>query len=322
MGVLARFLQQQFAASCPAGWECSREVPLLTADLEKTLGYAPRADILLQRADASVRLWIEFEVSRADPVANHAKFATAHLFRPQERTDSFIAMVSSHVNRGRRNLASNTIAVMRLIGMSAFQTTLLPKLPPETVKRLNHSTLSEITLDRRSIEAEVGRVMQVASCHAIIGSHRIHFASDLSDVIINLRTWNSEIETADGQALWGRRTVKYFVFDPETRLFAPSKFCAYLAIPDRAASESRVRPATARTGMRVPLYVALDESEPRFDGSIAHRFLRRDLAMQLQKPTDVPAVLAAFQEWSDARSEAIRVHPARPFFLCPPKWFQ
>jgi hypothetical protein len=28
-------------------------------------------------------LWIEFEVSRADPVANHAKFATAHLFQPQ-----------------------------------------------------------------------------------------------------------------------------------------------------------------------------------------------------------------------------------------------
>jgi hypothetical protein len=30
----------------------------------------------------SRRLWIEFEISRADPVANHAKFATAQLFQP------------------------------------------------------------------------------------------------------------------------------------------------------------------------------------------------------------------------------------------------
>ena len=33
------------------------------------------ADVLLERVDGSRRLWVEFEVSRADPVANHAKFA-------------------------------------------------------------------------------------------------------------------------------------------------------------------------------------------------------------------------------------------------------
>ena len=72
--------------------------------LEALLGYRPRVDVLLEREDGSRRLWIEFEVSRADPVANHAKFATAHLFQPQAEADSFLAMVSPHVARGRRSL--------------------------------------------------------------------------------------------------------------------------------------------------------------------------------------------------------------------------
>jgi len=68
-------------------------------------GYTSRADILLTKDDGSRRLWIEFEISRADPMANHAKFATAHLFSRQLQTDCFISMVISHVVRGRRNLA-------------------------------------------------------------------------------------------------------------------------------------------------------------------------------------------------------------------------
>jgi hypothetical protein len=52
------------------------------------------------------RIWVEFEVSRADPVANRAKFATAHLFQSQPAADTFLAMVRPHVDRGRRNLAA------------------------------------------------------------------------------------------------------------------------------------------------------------------------------------------------------------------------
>ena len=47
------------------------------------------------------RLWIEFEISRADPAANHAKFATAHLFRPWGPSDAFVSMISAHVARAR-----------------------------------------------------------------------------------------------------------------------------------------------------------------------------------------------------------------------------
>jgi hypothetical protein len=75
----------------------------LSSRISRLLGYSPRVDVLLESVNHSRRLWIEFEVSRADPVANHAKFAIAHLFEPQPKTDVFVSMLSSHVTRGRQN---------------------------------------------------------------------------------------------------------------------------------------------------------------------------------------------------------------------------
>src|SRR5687767_14813347 len=103
-GLLARYLQEQFRSRCPEGWRCTAERPLLDARDRALLGYDPRADVLLERADGTRRLWIEFEISRADPAANHAKFATAHLFRPWGASDAFVSMISAHVARGRRTL--------------------------------------------------------------------------------------------------------------------------------------------------------------------------------------------------------------------------
>ena len=68
MGNLTLFLQREFMRWCPPDWACRYETPVLPHDLERILGYAPRADVLLERRDGSRRLWIEFEVSRADPV--------------------------------------------------------------------------------------------------------------------------------------------------------------------------------------------------------------------------------------------------------------
>jgi hypothetical protein len=121
MGAITEYLQDSFAEFCPPGWTCRREVQVLDSALAELFGYAPKADVVLDRDDGRRRLWIEFEVSRADPVANHAKFATAHLFQPQRPADTFVSMVSWHVVRGRRNQAANTISLMRHIGMSAFQ---------------------------------------------------------------------------------------------------------------------------------------------------------------------------------------------------------
>lgn len=90
MGTLTSYLQQEFIRRSYPGWVCRHERRILPRHLEDFLGYAPRVDVLLERQDGTRRLWIEFEISRADPVANHTKFATAHLFEPQRDTDTFI----------------------------------------------------------------------------------------------------------------------------------------------------------------------------------------------------------------------------------------
>lgn len=162
MGVLTSYLQQEFIQQSPPGWVCHRERGLLNKRLEDFLGYASRVDVLLERQDVSRRLWIEFEISRADPVANHAKFATAHLFEPQLKTDSFISMVSPHVTRGRRNLAANTILLMRRIGMSAFQTVLFPQMSKEEIQRLNHLDLTSIKNTGLAVKSEIERAISVS----------------------------------------------------------------------------------------------------------------------------------------------------------------
>ena len=124
MPSLAKHLQKAFSDICPQGWTCQDEVTILSNELNRLLGYQSRADVLLSSVDNTQRVWIEFEISRADPVANHAKFATAHLFKPWSPSDTFISMVSPHVSRGRRNLAANTITLMRHLGIQAFQTPL------------------------------------------------------------------------------------------------------------------------------------------------------------------------------------------------------
>lgn len=144
MGNLTVHLQDRFIDCCPPGWVAHREVRLLPPEFEQWVGYQARADILLEQPEQRRRLWIEFEVSRADPVANHAKFATTHLFFPQRMGDVFVSMVSAHVVRGRVNLAANTIVLMRQVGMSAFQTTLLPTYSGEAIKQLNHLDLAQL----------------------------------------------------------------------------------------------------------------------------------------------------------------------------------
>jgi hypothetical protein len=97
MGYLTAFLQAEFARQLPQGWSCRSEVQVLPKELVNVLGYSSRVDVLLEREQDSKKLWIEFEVSRADPVANHAKFATSHLFKPQHPNDAFIGSSGSMV---------------------------------------------------------------------------------------------------------------------------------------------------------------------------------------------------------------------------------
>ena len=318
MGQLAKFLQQQFVLNSPAGWTCRTEVQVLDPQFESLLGYAPQADVLLASNDGRFRFWIEFEISRADPVANHAKFATAHLFQPQKQTDTFISMMSSHVIRGRRNLCANTILLMRHIGMKAFQTVLLPQCSPAEVKRLNTAGHNLSTCQSININAEIDRVLSVGRPCLEATNHEIHFVGELLDVVCNIAIWNRELDSLDGLKLWGRRRVTYFAFDPWSGQFAPAKFCAFLdaKLSNPADLKGRVAPMT------MPLYVSLDESEPRFDGHRAQRHLTDKLAM-IPVPIGGDARLSAlFHEWHSKYKNAINLDPRGPVILHPPNWYK
>jgi hypothetical protein len=322
MGTLTGYLQRAFAEHCPPGWTAHAEVPLLSSDLAALLGYAPHADVVLERAGGSRRLWIEFEVSRADPVANHAKFATAHLFQPQLAGETFLSMVSPHVARGRRNLAANTVSLMRRVGMSAFQTVLFPHLPAGEIKRLNHLDPSSAGVSFPTVAPEIERAFAVADPVATVSGHRVHLVGDILDVLLNVRRWNEEVATPEGRALWGKRTVTYFVFDPHSRQFAPAKFCAYLPLPTEwpiITSTSRV--AFARATMTMPLYASLDGTDTRFDGHRAQRHLTSGIGMGAVPAGQGMATTPGFASWLEQHDELVTLHPAGPVVLTVPDWF-
>jgi hypothetical protein len=327
MSTLAKSLQHQFSEHCPAGWRCHREGPVLSPELERHMGYAPRADVLLERTAGNRRLWIEFEVSRADPVANHAEFATSHLFQPQLDGDVFVAMVSAHVSRGRRILVAHTILLMRHLGMSAFETVLLPHLTGEAIKHLNHLEIGSLASQQLSVVEEIERALAVSEPIGQAAGHRIFYAGDWLDVWTNVFRWNNSLLVDEMRLIWGQRTIKYFIFDPGTELFAPSKICAFLQVPASGLKANRVGEEAGRwsagsslaMGMTVPFYVQLDERETRFYGAIARHHLITRLAMRLCTPGDGPEVAQCFSEWISRWDSCVRVHPQRPVFLLPPE---
>ena len=317
MGMLATYLQDNFVKLCPQDWTCEQEVPVLEPRLAKLFGYAPKADVVLQRRDGSRKLWIEFEVSRADPVANHAKFATAHLFQPQLTSETFISMVSSHVAKGRRNLAANTIFLMRHIGMRAFQTTLLPGLPPEEIYRINHlqrDSIGAMDLDTRQ---EIDRAMTVSEPLTTTGQYRVFFVGDLLEVMCNLQYWNRAVLTEEGRKLWRRRPARYLVFDPMSKLFAPSKFCAFRPIACETAEAAQV----LVPNMTIEFYASLGEEEQRFDGNRAWRHLCDHLGMSVCAIGEDPVMMVHFQNWLARVGDAINVDVKTTVALSPPNWF-
>src|SRR5688572_15239916 len=104
MGHLARLLATQFAATPIPGWRCHPEERLLDPDLARRYGYTPQVDVMLHSTDGR-RVAVELEISRADPVANQVKFLLAHRAPVGQPPYALVSMFSSHIKRGRRNIA-------------------------------------------------------------------------------------------------------------------------------------------------------------------------------------------------------------------------
>ncbi len=169
---------------------------------------------------------------------------------------------------GRAALAAGTAMMMRALDIPAFQVGLLPSHDADSIKMLNASPIAELRQSARlDIAPEIDRVLQVTDSLLVKGWHRIHKADHAYTVGVNVRQWNREIADMALAALWGRRYVRYFVFEPVSGLFAPSKFCAFVPAPQhesagRAFVEAREPPG----GMTIALYSSLGEQDSRFDG--------------------------------------------------------
>jgi len=147
---------------------------------------------------------------------------------------------------------------------------------------------------------------------------RIHFASELFDVIRNLYRWNTQIMETDDAALWKRRTATYFVFDPisEDRNDVRAK----LRRSERLAYA--VHPTQDTGLMDMATYCRLDETEPKFDGYLARNHLIQHLGMRLRSQVEEPAIANVFTQWVQRRTDSIHVHPSGPKFLLPPDWYR
>jgi len=231
----------------------------------KRLGFMPYADVVLEERSTWRRVWVEFEVSRADPVANHAKFGTcAFLERAHRDGDAFVSMASRHIAPGRLALAAGTAMLMRGFGIAAFQVDLLPHLSAIDIKRLNSGRIAA-NLDARS---ELDRALRVSDAEITDGGHRIHKVDTRFAVAVNVRQWNAEVLDPTLATVWGRRRVSYFVYDQASHLFAPSKFCAFVPTVKTASAANLPTLLEGRpAGMTMPIYASLGEGDKRFDGA-------------------------------------------------------
>jgi hypothetical protein len=202
--------------------------------------------------------------------------------------------------------------------MRAFQTVLLPQLPPSEIQRLNHLDAQALRSVGPSVEPEIGRALFVTEPSANVADYQIHPVGDLIDVYLNLLQWNRELATEGGKRLWGRRIVTYFVFQPGSDLFAPSKFCAYAAIPQGGTSQP---PGSGLGRMTVAVYKLLNEATHLMDGNRAQVHLTTHLRMLTRAAEEVPEVSHLFATWLGRNSDVIQVHPRGPVFLLPPPWF-
>jgi hypothetical protein len=287
---IAEALQRRWVEAPPSGWVASREVAVISRTESRMLGYQPKADLMLQNEVTHQRVWIELEVSRADPAANHMKFGSAHLFNPFPPSDAFISLVSRHIATGRCNLAAHAIWMLRVNGLRAFQMPLLPELDARSIKRLNQGDVSLEELPTPDL-AEILLATEPSGSSEGSGIYRV---TNRLEVIMNIQQWNKDMASADARMAWGRRRVRYFVHDRSSNLFAPSKFAAYTRIPKAPAADE---PLPYNPAMTVRAYSKIPHDTPIFDGRNAWQTISR-LGFQVTRAPECPAPIQQhFRSW-------------------------
>jgi hypothetical protein len=288
--LVAEALQRRWVESPPAGWVASREVRLISAEEGRMLGYQPTVDLMLRNEVSDARVWIEVEISRADPAANHMKFGSAHLLNPLPARDAFVSLVSRDIAPGRSNLAAHATWLLRANGLRAFQLPLLPGLSGQTIKQLNQG---DLPLDQLPTP-ELGEILLATQPVGSANGSGIYYVTNRLEVILNIHQWNKDMANGDTRSAWGRRRVHYFVHDSNSGLFAPSKFAAYTRIPKEPNQDE---PLPYNPAMTVSAYSRIPHDTPIFDGRKAWQKIS-SLDFQVTKAADCqPRIQEHFRSW-------------------------
>jgi hypothetical protein len=306
-GQLASYLVEGFTQALPSGWQGEPEFLLLSKAQAKRLGYMPRADLVLHAPDGR-KVALEFEISRADPVANQAKLLVAYESGALGRDDAFGSLLSPHLQRGRRNLAALFTRYMRGGGLPAFGVSLLPGHSGEEIARLNHLASSALQVSGLDVAGELRRVLEVTEPRGE-ARHRIHFAGDATDVMANLWAWNDAMGST-ASLTWESRRTQFWVADVAGGQFAPSKFCAFIP----AAERLNVAPGPTMTP---EIYALLGEDDARFDGHRARRHLVDRLCFREGPPTGRAG--EAWAAWRAKMGARISLR-GEVTLLMPPPW--
>ncbi|RPJ35892.1 MAG: hypothetical protein EHM17_00485, partial [Verrucomicrobiaceae bacterium] len=192
--------------------------PHLRYSLDLLLAYQPKADLLLREADSGRRIWIELEISRADPAANPVKFGSAHFLSPLPPEDAFVSLVSRDIAGGRANLTAHAVWLLRASGLRAFQMQLLPEFDGAEIKRFNQGKRNLSDLPTPDLHDVLDSTRPVA----ISAGAGIYRVTNHLEVFLNIHQWNKDMVDAAARDDWGRRRVRYFVHDLRSNLFAPS----------------------------------------------------------------------------------------------------
>jgi hypothetical protein len=123
----------------------SFEACVFPQSLCEEVGYSPAADLLVeyQWDTRDVHIWIELEVSRADPVANPAKFLVAFSERSPRPGEVFVFAISRAIQKGRAALCRRFVEMMQLRGFPVQTEDYLPSATEHLITRLNVRTRDE-----------------------------------------------------------------------------------------------------------------------------------------------------------------------------------
>jgi hypothetical protein len=147
----------------------------------------------------------------------------------------------------------------------------------------------------------------------IVKGDEVYYAGNQFEVSLNVRQWNSDMSKSAPAALWGQRTVKYFVYDRHSKSFAPSKFCAFLPV----LSGNPARRGTSMllsSVMTVENYCTIDQSALKFDGGNAQLHLLHRLGFQAMHLEQF-AGKDLFESWLANHSTFVRAHRDGPVIL-------